>query len=145
MQHLLNAADIDDLVPELIALRRDLHAHPELAFEERRTAGIVAVELRRPDLEVHEGLAGTGIVGTLRQGRSSGRSALRADMDALPITEQQASCMPVGMPVCITVAVTTAIPRYCSVPQGISRARAVSTGPCTSSFSPPKKAAVARA
>ena len=88
MQHSLNAADIDDLLPELIALRRDLHAHPELAFEERRTAGIVAAELRRLDLEVHEGLAGTGIVGTLRQGRSKRTIGLRADMDALPITEQ---------------------------------------------------------
>ncbi len=88
MQPLLNALDIDDLVPELIALRRDLHAHPELAFEERRTAGIVAAALRRLDLEVHEGLAGTGVVGTLHQGRSKRTIGLRADMDALPLSEQ---------------------------------------------------------
>ena len=88
MQRSFNSADIDDLVPELVALRRDLHAHPELAFEERRTAGIVAAELRRLDMEVHEGLAGTGIVGTLRHGHSKRTIGLRADMDALPIDEQ---------------------------------------------------------
>ena len=60
---------IDDLLPELVALRHDLHANPELAFEERRTAGVVAASLRLLGLEVHEGLAGTGVVGTLRHGR----------------------------------------------------------------------------
>jgi len=79
---------IDDLLPELVALRRDLHAHPELAFEEKRTAGIVAAALRLLGLEVHEGLAGTGVVGTLRHGRSPRSVGLRADMDALPIAEQ---------------------------------------------------------
>jgi amidohydrolase len=79
---------IDDLLPDLVALRRDLHANPELAFEERRTAGIVAAALRLLGLEVHEGLAGTGVVGTLRNGRSSRTVGLRADMDALPIAEQ---------------------------------------------------------
>jgi len=79
---------IDDLLPDLLALRRDLHAHPELAFEERRTAGIVADALRRLGLDVHEGLAGTGVVGTLRHGGSGRTIGLRADMDALPIVEQ---------------------------------------------------------
>jgi amidohydrolase len=79
---------IDDLLPELVILRRDLHAHPELAFEEKRTAGIVAAALRLLGLEVHEGLAGTGVVGTLRNGRSPRTVGLRADMDALPIAEQ---------------------------------------------------------
>jgi hippurate hydrolase len=84
-----SAADpIDDLLPELVRLRRDLHAHPELAFEEKRTAGIVAAALRLLGLEVHEGLAGTGVVGTLRQGRGPRSVGLRADMDALPIAEQ---------------------------------------------------------
>jgi amidohydrolase len=82
------AIAIDDLLPDLIALRRDLHAHPELAFEERRTADIVAAALRELGLEVHEGLAGTGVVGTLRHGRSMRTIGLRADMDALPIVEQ---------------------------------------------------------
>jgi amidohydrolase len=80
--------EIADLIPDLVALRRDLHAHPELAFQERRTAGIVAAALRQLGLEVHEGIGGTGVVGVLRSG-SSGRSVgLRADMDALPIVEQ---------------------------------------------------------
>jgi hippurate hydrolase len=79
---------IDDLLPELVALRHDLHANPELAFEERRTAGIVAASLRLLGMEVHEGLAGTGVVGTLRHGRSTRTVGLRADMDALPMAEQ---------------------------------------------------------
>jgi amidohydrolase len=79
---------IEDLVPPLVALRRDLHAHPELAFEERRTAGIVAAALRVLGLEVSEGLAGTGVIGTLRQGSSRRAIGLRADMDALPMAEQ---------------------------------------------------------
>ena len=80
--------EIDDLMPALIALRRDLHAHPELAFQEQRTAGVVAASLRLIGLEVHEGLGGTGVVGTLRAGSSGRTIGLRADMDALPIAEQ---------------------------------------------------------
>ncbi|MBT9503354.1 MAG: amidohydrolase [Burkholderiaceae bacterium] len=79
--------DISDLLPALVALRHDLHAHPELAFAEHRTAGIVAAALRELGLEVHEGVGGTGVVGILRNG--PGRSVgLRADMDALPMVEQ---------------------------------------------------------
>jgi amidohydrolase len=79
---------VADLVPELVALRRDLHAHPELAFQEHRTAGIVAAALRELGLEVHEGLGGTGVVGVLRAGQGGRSVGLRADMDALPILEQ---------------------------------------------------------
>ena len=79
---------IDDLLPPLVALRRDLHAHPELAFEERRTARVVAAALRLLGLDVTEGIAGTGVVGTLRHGSSRRAVGLRADMDALPIAEQ---------------------------------------------------------
>ncbi len=81
---------IDSIVAdaaELVALRRDLHAHPELCFEEVRTADIVARELERLGLEVHRGLGKTGVVGVLRQGTSPRAVALRADMDALPMTE----------------------------------------------------------
>src|SRR3954471_21464565 len=80
-------SDIDDLLPALVALRRDLHAHPELAFEERRTAGVVAAALRDCGLEVHEGIGGTGVVGVLRKGDSTRMVGLRADMDALPMRE----------------------------------------------------------
>ncbi len=72
---------------ELAALRRDLHAHPELAFQETRTADIVARELERYGLEVHRGLAKTGVVGVLKAGNSPRMIGLRADMDALPLTE----------------------------------------------------------
>ena len=72
---------------ELTALRRDIHAHPELAFNETRTADIVARELERYGLEVHRGIAKTGVVGVLRAGRSSRMIGLRADMDALPLAE----------------------------------------------------------
>ncbi|HJW04035.1 MAG TPA: M20 aminoacylase family protein [Azospira sp.] len=73
---------------ELTALRRDIHAHPELAFDEARTADIVARELARYGLEVHRGIARTGVVGVLKNGTSSRCIGLRADMDALPMDEK---------------------------------------------------------
>ena len=75
-------------LPDLVALRRDLHAHPELAFHETRTADIVARELAAYGLEVHRGLAKTGVVGVLRKGNSPRAIGLRADMDALPVEEK---------------------------------------------------------
>ena len=76
---------------ELTALRRDLHAHPELAFEEARTAQRVADQLAGWGIEVHRGLAKTGVVGVIR-GRKAGAKAigLRADMDCLPMHETAA-------------------------------------------------------
>lgn len=73
---------------ELTAFRRDIHAHPELAFNESRTAERVAAELERYGLEVHRGIARTGVVGVLRRGNGKGMIGLRADMDALPLTEK---------------------------------------------------------
>ncbi|MBS1171820.1 MAG: putative hydrolase, partial [Proteobacteria bacterium] len=73
---------------ELTALRRDLHAHPETAFEETATAEVVAHRLAQAGVEVHRGLAGTGVVGALRAGSSARAIALRADMDALPVHER---------------------------------------------------------
>ncbi|MBU0602807.1 MAG: amidohydrolase [Gammaproteobacteria bacterium] len=69
-------------------LRRDLHAHPELAFEETRTGAVVARALREAGIEVHEGIGRTGVVGVLRAGSGDGAIGLRADMDALPMSEQ---------------------------------------------------------
>src|SRR5205823_11435473 len=63
-------SDIDELVPDIVAMRRDLHEHPELAFEEVRTSGIVAQRLRTLGLEVQTGIAKTGVVGLLKGGRS---------------------------------------------------------------------------
>lgn len=74
--------------PELKALRRDIHAHPELAFQESRTAGIVAERLKAWGIEVHTGLAKTGVVGTIHGKKQGGKAiGLRADMDCLPIPE----------------------------------------------------------
>lgn len=75
----------------LIQTRRDLHRHPEIGFQEFRTAGIVAERLRAAGYEVRTGIAQTGVVGTLHGGAGDGRTLLlRADMDALPVTEETA-------------------------------------------------------
>ena len=73
---------------ELASWRRHLHAHPELGFEERRTADFVAAKLREFGLDVHVGIGGTGVVGVLRVGNETRAIGLRADMDALPIAER---------------------------------------------------------
>ncbi len=72
----------------LIAIRRDIHAHPELGFEEVRTAGIVAGELERLGIPHRTGIGKTGVVGLIEGGRSGPVLAIRADMDALPIQER---------------------------------------------------------
>ena len=76
------------VMPQVITWRRDFHEHPELGNHEVRTAKIVADYLRSLGLEVREGVAKTGVVGVLRGGKPGGVVALRADMDALPVTEQ---------------------------------------------------------
>jgi amidohydrolase len=85
------AADIDAraqaIEPKLIAWRRDLHQHPELGNMEMRTAKIAADHLRKLGYEVKTGVAGTGVVGVLKGGRPGPVVALRADMDALPVKE----------------------------------------------------------
>ncbi len=98
-----------DRAPEITALRRDIHAHPELCFEEIRTADLVARQLEGWGIAVHRGLGRTGVVGTIhgRDGGASGRAiGLRADMDALPMQEfntfehanrHAGKCMPADM------------------------------------------------
>ncbi len=81
-------AQAEALRDELIARRRDFHAHPELAFEEFRTAGIVAQELQKLGLEVRTGVGKTGVIGLLEGGREGQTILVRADMDALPILEE---------------------------------------------------------
>jgi amidohydrolase len=76
-----------EIVPELIVIRRDIHRHPELGFREQRTSGIVADYFRKLGLDVRTGIAGTGVVGILKGGKPGPVVAMRADMDALPITE----------------------------------------------------------
>ncbi|WP_223563997.1 M20 aminoacylase family protein [Pantoea agglomerans] len=72
----------------LVALRRDLHAHPELGFQEQRTSDIVANFLKQLGIEVHRGIGKTGVVGILKKGSSECMIGLRADMDALPMQDQ---------------------------------------------------------
>lgn len=76
-----------DLRDEMIAWRRDFHRHPELGFQETRTAQRVAELLESFGLDVHAGVGGTGVVGVLQRGNATRSIGLRADMDALPITE----------------------------------------------------------
>ncbi|MDM9643959.1 M20 aminoacylase family protein [Rhizobium sp. S163] len=80
--------DLKALSDEMTVWRRDLHAHPEFGFDETRTAAFVADKLRSFGLEVAEGIGGTGVVGTLKRGTGNRAIALRADMDALRITER---------------------------------------------------------
>lgn len=89
------AAAADQLHPviranaaDMVALRRHIHANPELAFQEFDTSDLVARKLQDWGYQVHRGLGGTGVVGTLRRGSGSRRLGLRADMDALPIHER---------------------------------------------------------
>ena len=77
------------VTPKVVAWRRDIHAHPELSFSEERTAGVVASHLRALGMDVKTSVGGTfSVVGILRGGRPGPSVALRADMDALPVTEQ---------------------------------------------------------
>lgn len=81
---------IADSTEELEAIFKDLHAHPEIGFTEKRTAGVVAEKLKAYGVdEIHTGIAGTGVVGIIKGNREgAGRIGLRADMDALPINEE---------------------------------------------------------
>ena len=78
---------IADFHADLTATRRDIHAHPELGFQEQRTSDLVAQQLQAWGIEVHRGIAGTGLVGVLRNGNSGRSIGFRADMDCLPMTE----------------------------------------------------------
>ncbi len=79
---------VSGITPELVDIRRDIHANPELSFQEKRTSSIVANYLRKLGLEVREGIAGTGVLGILRGSKPGSIVGMRADMDALPITEE---------------------------------------------------------
>ena len=95
----------------LTAIRRDIHAHPELGLEEHRTAELVAQKLESWGIEVHRGVGRTGVVGVLRNGSGNRAIGLRADMDALPMSEMTglpwASTVPGKMHACGHVGHTT--------------------------------------
>jgi hippurate hydrolase len=78
------------LFDEAVATRRDIHRHPELGFREVRTASLVASRLRALSIEVHEGVATTGVIGVVRGTRPGRTIMLRADMDALPMRDEKA-------------------------------------------------------
>ena len=86
------AAAIDrqtqEVLPQVVAWRRDFHQHPELGLQETRTAKVIAEHLRSLGLEVQTGIAGTGVVGILKGAKPGKVVALRSDMDGLPVTEQ---------------------------------------------------------
>lgn len=88
------------LEPKVIAWRRDIHQHPELGNRETRTAALVAAHLKRLGYEVREKVGVTGVIGVLKGGKPGGVVALRADMDALPVTEAS------GLPFASTVTST---------------------------------------
>ena len=93
-----------EAIEEFIGLRRDIHQHPELAYEEHRTSALVADKLRQWGYSVTTGLGGTGVVGQMVRGSGKTRIGLRADMDALPIQENNglawSSCKPGLMHAC---------------------------------------------
>lgn len=84
----MNIVDSFADISRFVALRRDIHMHPELGFEEHRTSKIVADLLREWGIEVHTGVAGTGVVGVLKCGDGRRTIGLRADLDALPLQEE---------------------------------------------------------
>ncbi len=81
-------AEVENIFPRLVEIRRNIHAHPELGYQEVRTSELIASELRKIGVEVWTGIAKTGVVGLIK-GSTKGRTlAIRGDMDALPIKEQ---------------------------------------------------------
>jgi metal-dependent amidase/aminoacylase/carboxypeptidase family protein len=128
-------------------LRRDIHAHPEPGFEEQRTADLIARKLTEWGIPVHRGLGKTGVVGIVKSGSSSRAVGLRADIDALPVTERNtfahASVHPGKMHACGHDG-HTATP-CCWLPPSTYPFIAISTVPSTLFSSPPKNAAAARA
>ena len=83
-----DSKEIEDLVAPLVSFRHDIHANPELAYEEHQTAKKIAAALSALGLEVHTGIGKTGVVASLKVGNSDRTIGLRADMDALPIHEK---------------------------------------------------------
>ena len=124
---------ISGFADDLVAWRRDFHAHPEIGFEEERTAAIVAEKLASWGIEVHRGVGRTGVVGVLEgNGGNYRRIGLRADMDALPIEEATdlpyASTVPGKMHACGHDGHTTMLlgaARYLAETRGLRRHRRV--------------------
>lgn len=80
---------LETIYPEMVEIRRDLHMHPELSFQEKRTPAFIAEYLKRLGMEVRTGVGGNGVVGYLQGGKPGKTIALRADFDALPIADEK--------------------------------------------------------
>ncbi len=130
----------------ITAMRRDIHAHPELCFEETRTADLVAKALTDWGIPIHRGLGKTGVVGIVKNGTSNRAVGLRADIDALPMTEHNhfphRSQHHGKMHACGHDGHTAML---LAAAKHLARSTATSTAPSTSSSSPPRKAVAARA
>src|SRR5260370_38515700 len=82
------SAEVDHVLQQIAGWRRDLHQHPELSNREFRTSKLVADELKQLGYDVRTGIANAGVVGILKAGKPGPKPAIRADIDALPVTEQ---------------------------------------------------------
>ena len=123
-------AEAQALAKELTGWRRELHRHPELGFEEDWTSAYLQKHLQGFDLELHPGIAKTGIVGMLRSPNSDGSAVLlRADMDALPIQEVEGRSTAPRSPARCTPAATTVTWRCCSARRACSIADAATLAP----------------
>jgi hippurate hydrolase len=120
-------AQLQSVAAEFVEIRRSIHAHPELAFEETRTSDMVAESLARWGYAVHRGLGVTGVVGVLKKGSGSKSLGIRADMDALPSMKEQAWTMPAACPGKCTPAVMTDIPPSCCARQSTLPRSSIST------------------
>lgn len=101
------ASQVEKHQPEYVALRRDLHRHPELSGREVRTADVIAKQLIALDLDVRTGVGGHGVVGILKGGRPGPLVAYRADMDAFPSALPSPRRFRPKCPACVTSAATT--------------------------------------
>ena len=115
---------------ELAQIRRDIHAHPELCYEEQRTADVIAQKLDEWGIPVIRGLGKTGVVGIIRNGDSKRAIGLRADMDALPMQEVTPFPMRRATPEKCMRAAMTAMSPCCWARPTTCRATGISTAPC---------------
>jgi metal-dependent amidase/aminoacylase/carboxypeptidase family protein len=134
-----------ELGTQLVRWRRHLHQHPETGFNEHRTADYVAAALESMGLQVHRGIGGTGLVASLRAGTGAGVIGLRADMDALAMTEQAPGARTSRKtPAACMAAATTATWPCCWARRACWASAATSAARCASSSSRPNTAAARR-